>query len=112
MSFSISVTVNTSELERIANQLDAKTADVIRILGFEGLGYSKTYAPFDTGALKASLEVTMIEPAWARISPHVHYAIYQELGTYKMAAHPFLTPAIEQIANKFLSPATWQPLFR
>ncbi len=27
----------------------------------------------------------------------VHYAIYNEFGTYKMAARPFLTPAIEDV---------------
>jgi len=49
--------------------------------------------------------------AWQRIQPEVEYAIYQELGTYKMRAHPFLSPAAETIYSKFVDPATWAPLF-
>ena len=111
MSFSISVTVDTAELERIAGQLDTKSSEVIRTLGFKAEGYAKTYAPVDTGALRDSIHTIDMQPAWVRVQPEVYYAIYQELGTYKMAAHPFLTPAIEQISGEFLSPETWQPLF-
>ena len=51
-------------------------------------------APVDTGALRASITS---KPAGMRcdIGTNVEYAIYQEFGTYKMAAHPFLVPALK-----------------
>lgn len=112
MSFSISVTVDTRELERITGNLDGATDAVVRELAFEVDGWAKTFAPVDTGALRDSIDTQPMNNAWYRIAPHVDYAIYQEFGTYKMAAHPFLTPAAERVMSKFMSPATWMPLFK
>ena len=110
MSVSISVTVDTRELERIANQLEVKKHEVGRMIGPKAESYAKGFAPVDTGWLRSSLQSFMVGKAVARIQSDANYDIYQELGTYKMAAHPFLTPSIEQIAGRFLSPATWSPL--
>jgi HK97 gp10 family phage protein len=45
----------------------------------------------------------------AFVGPCVLYGIYQELGTYKMAAHPFMYPAIEQVGDRWES--DWVELF-
>jgi hypothetical protein len=36
----------------------------------------------------------------AHVGPSVHYAIYQELGTHKMVARPYLAPAVETVASE------------
>jgi len=59
--------------------------------------YAKDYAPVDTGALMASIIVEEpVTPTEAFIGPSVEYAVHQEFGTSKMAAHPFLRPALDQ----------------
>ncbi|MDD5510908.1 MAG: HK97 gp10 family phage protein [Dehalococcoidales bacterium] len=62
---------------------------------------AKINAPVDTGRLRASitnrLEVEK-DQLIGIVGTNVEYAPYQEFGTSKMPAHPFLYPALE--ANK------------
>jgi HK97 gp10 family phage protein len=61
-------------------------------------GESKLNAPVDTGRLRASITHDMDAsalPLWAKVGTNVEYAPYQEFGTSKMAAHPYLGPALE-----------------
>jgi HK97 gp10 family phage protein len=59
----------------------------------------------DTGALKESGWITYEEGLITvgygpGVSGDVDYAIYVELGTYKMAAQPFLVPAFVDACAK------------
>lgn len=60
---------------------------------------AKVRAPVDTGALRSSITGRITEASASRIvgevTPGVHYAIYQELGTSRMAPQPFLFPALD-----------------
>lgn len=58
-------------------------------------GAAKTKAPVDTGRLRSSIS-SMADGLQCEIGTNVEYAIYQEFGTYKMAAHPFLFPALSE----------------
>lgn len=63
---------------------------------------AKGKAPVDTGALRNSIASTFENDGFTGIiGPSVHYAIYQELGTYKMPPHPFMGPAAEEVAPIF-----------
>lgn len=58
-------------------------------------------APVDTGRLKNSI---IIEPTFFGATKYdvfdgVDYGIHQEYGTFKMAAHPFMRPALIQVKN-------------
>jgi HK97 gp10 family phage protein len=44
------------------------------------------------------------------VGPCVEYGIYQEFGTSKMAAQPYLTPAVEAIRAKFENGETYREL--
>lgn len=44
------------------------------------------------------------------IGPCVEYGIYQEFGTSKMAAQPYMTPAVEAIRAKFENGETYREL--
>lgn len=63
-------------------------------------------APVDTGALRSSITVTSegggAGSTSASISPGVNYGIYVELGTSRMAAQPYLFPALERRSEPFL----------
>lgn len=60
-------------------------------------GAAKNLTPVDTGNLRNSITHEM-EKAEARVGTNVEYAPFVELGTVKMAAQPYLNPALE--ANK------------
>lgn len=54
----------------------------------------------DTGRLWGSIEPE-IEEFSATIAPHTEYDAYVELGTYKMAARPYMRPAADMHSPKF-----------
>lgn len=60
-------------------------------------GQAKDLTPVDTGNLRNSI-AHEVEKKEARVGTNVEYAPFVELGTVKMAAQPYLNPALE--ANK------------
>ena len=66
-------------------------------------------APVDQGRLKGSIKFK-VKGDEVQIGTNVEYAVYQEYGTYKMAAHPFLRPALDQ-SRKFLV-ALWADTYK
>lgn len=65
---------------------------------------AKRKAPVDTGRLRSSIwpEVRNAYGATLQgvVGSNVVYAPYHELGTKKMAAHPYLKPALDENAAK------------
>jgi len=112
MNITFTVSVETGGLEKIITNCVELPPAIVEKFGKEVEGFSKSYAPVDTGLLRDTLQSFMVAEATARIQSDVPYDIYQELGTYKMAAQPFLSPAIETGASEFLSPSTWSPLIK
>lgn len=58
---------------------------------------AKRLAPVDTGRLRSSINWRIERDPFglrAVVGTNVHYAVYQEFGTSKMPAHPFLRPAL------------------
>lgn len=91
-----------SEFRFIDNSDKVKEAFEEQILqALEGIGATVTMrakdkAPVDTGALQADIryEVAPEESAvYIGNTKEIPYAVYQELGTSKMQAHPYLKPA-------------------
>jgi HK97 gp10 family phage protein len=67
-------------------------------------------APWDTGALRASIHVESLHPPLQRtIADGVEYGVFQEFGTYRMAAQPFMTPAVERQRPSLTK--AWKELF-
>jgi len=58
-------------------------------------GDAKNLAPVDTGNLRNSI-THEVEGKEARVGTNVEYAPFVELGTVKMAAQPYLNPALEK----------------
>lgn len=79
----------------------AAARGVHRAAGFVA-DLARQLAPVDTGALRASIRVTPDAPA-LRVEVQAGgglpdaRAVYQELGTSRMAASPYLTPAARAI---------------
>lgn len=53
-------------------------------------------APADTGYLKQHIVSSSDGPLSAKVVAEAEYSVYQEFGTRKMSAQPFMTPAVKQ----------------
>ncbi len=56
---------------------------------------AKRLCPVDTGTLRASIHTVKLADAKYAVGSNVEYALYQERGTHKMPAQPYLRPALE-----------------
>lgn len=93
------VKLDTSVLDAIARDLDTNTDNVLKSIAFQVEAQAKPLAPVDTGALVNSINTENKEKNLYWVSDGVEYGIFQELGTHKMAAHPFMVPATEQVGR-------------
>lgn len=55
----------------------------------------------DTGALRDSIVYSVSGPRTVEVSDGVPYGVYNEFGTYKMAARPFFVPAAMKAGEVF-----------
>jgi HK97 gp10 family phage protein len=60
---------------------------------------AKHFSPIDTGRLRASIHIEPLGPLKYQICTNVYYAIYQEFGTSKMKAHPYMRPAAAKVRS-------------
>jgi HK97 gp10 family phage protein len=95
---SISVSVDTSKLDAIIAKLPGNRDKIIKAAAFHILGEARKRAPVATGALRDNSEVVNGD-GYTNVEFRQEYAAYVELGTHKMAAQPFLTPAVEAEAK-------------
>lgn len=79
--------------DKYLNELESRLGVAFDAVGMQIESHAKIYSPVDTGRLRASIthEATNEEGI---VGTNVEYGKYQELGTSRMAGHPFLRPAI------------------
>jgi len=99
-----SVKIDTRVLDKITAEIQPKASRVVNKYGLAITGEAAKNAPLDTGALRSSItsESMMTGDLSFTVQDGVNYGIFQELGTSKMAAQPFLLPAVEAWRQKFL----------
>ena len=135
---SVTTKLDLSGIERFEREFPARAEALVDKVAFDVQGRAQNMAPVDTGALRNSIyTVTRKSDGYrnaasaikaanpeaetaplpipdeelvAHVGPSVEYAIYQELGTSRMAARPFLIPAVEQLRNTWKQ--AWKELFR
>lgn len=56
----------------------------------------------DTGNLRNSITSRLEDDHTVMVGTAVEYAIYNEMGTYKMPARPFLKPAMEDYKDEYV----------
>jgi len=108
----VEIRLDTRELQRIATGLNADVDTVLGILAHQVEGASKALAPVDTGALKNSIETKKVKMNEWRVQDGVEYGIYQELGTSRMAAQPFMVPAVEIVSGNLNDGRIWTRIFK
>lgn len=130
-------TIDTTKLDKIIRDSGANADKIIRTLAFKGAGYAKELAPVDTHALQNSIYVVTQksdgynkaagdakqanpgvntapiptpDKGEASFGPCVDYGAYQEFGTSKMSAHPYMTPAVEQLKKEMADGTTYREM--
>ena len=93
------VTLDTRVLDAMIRDLDRNADQVLHSIALQVEAEAKPLAPVDTGALVNSIHTEKVEDGLYRISDGVEYGIYQELGTSRMAAQPFMVPAISIVSR-------------
>lgn len=87
----------------IAAQYPEKTSMAVRKAAEDIEARAKEEAPVDTGNLRNSIKTeSSSDGLSAAVGTHVEYGIYQEFGTYKMPAHPYMRPAAEAVEPSFI----------
>lgn len=105
------IKIDTRVLDRITAEMRPKVAAIIEEHGFAIASEAAQNAPVDTGALRNSItsESQMTGELQFTVQDGVEYGIFVELGTSKMAAQPFLIPALEHWRTPFYN--AFQELF-
>lgn len=132
--------LDTRELDRIMRQSGLKARQVVKRFAFKVEGYAKMNAKVATGAMKNSIytvadgyngyasaaaqarsknseieTVPIPTPATkdiAHVGPCVDYGVFVEFGTSKMAAQPYLIPAVEQASTEFNNGKSWEEVVK
>jgi HK97 gp10 family phage protein len=104
--------LDTSVLDRITANIKPNARRIVNTYGIEIASDAAANAPVDTGALRSSItsESKMTGDMTFTVSDGVEYGVYQEFGTSRMSAQPFMIPAIEAWSQKFL--AAFAELFK
>lgn len=106
---SVSVKLDTARLDKIITELPGAANETVRSGAFAVEGRAKALAPVDTGALKNSIHSEQETSLLWHVADAVEYGIYQELGTSRMRAQPFMIPAVEATRQQYLD--SWRQLF-
>lgn len=116
----IVVKLDTTRLDEIAANLGVRTDKVVSMLANEVVGNavdsfgespSKPGDPpgVDTGALRASVHAEKVKENTYAAMDGVEYGAFLEFGTPRMAARPWLGPAVFKMMQTFSE--RWKGLF-
>ena len=98
------IKLDTSVLDKMTAEARPKASAIVARYGWTITGEAAKLAPVDTSALRNSItsESRLSSDLLFTVQDGVEYGIFQELGTSKMGAQPFLVPAVEKWSQKFL----------
>jgi HK97 gp10 family phage protein len=103
---SVAVVIDEAALLQMFTRSDGPVAKALTSLAIKVQRQAKRLAPVDTGYLRGSIVWTLATESgrlFALVGSNVEYAWYQEFGTMRMVAHPFLRPALASVLR--LAPA-------
>lgn len=86
------------------NWVDRLVEQRMHVAGQAMVGIARALVPVDTGLLKSTITYTYL-PDTKTLTLHADtgYALFVEQGTYKMAARPYLRPALNAAGPAFLT---------
>lgn len=100
----IHFTLDTAELSKKFDAVEkavggGQARKALLVAALPVVNRAKELSPIETGTLRRSIQAEE-GPGEREVSigTNVEYAVYQEFGTSRMPAHPFLRPALEMEA--------------
>lgn len=100
----VQITMETNNAGLILSEKDAAVIRALTKIGILAEGYAKKaltdQKAVDTGRLRNSVAWAILDDS-VYIGTNVEYAPYVELGTSKMAARPYLRPAVTDHVDKY-----------
>ena len=98
------VTIRFNHLPKLQGQVRELAKLAVLKAAYDIEANAKTVVPVDTGNLKNSIQTMPESDLSATVGPRaVEYAIYVEMGTYKMRAQPYMIPAAERVRPAFIA---------
>ncbi len=93
----VRVRLDASAIRELFDSEDSDVAAELLRRGLKVERAAKRNAPVDTGRLRSSIGTNLghdSDGLYVEVGSEVEYALYQELGTRRMPAHPYLRPAL------------------
>ena len=90
-----------SHVPKVKDAMQQAKDRALEIIGGKAEGYAKRITPVRTGNLRNSITHAQYDEDTEIIGSNVEYAPYVELGTYRMAARPYLRPAAENHSEEY-----------
>ena len=97
MSLTYQFTDNSAAVLRA---LESAAKSGLTAIGESAVSHARERVPVDTGALRDSIEAT-VEGDTLTVGSDKEYALPVETGTYKMAARPYLKPAMSEHSAEY-----------
>lgn len=97
----IKIVIDANDLDIVKEMSDEAVARGLELCGALWESDAKQLAPVDTGRLRNSIEHHPEGNDTMVVGSDVEYAIYQEMGTSRMKAQPFLKPSGEGNVKQF-----------
>ncbi len=102
----IKVQLDTTRLDALTKQAQARAETAVRDTAFQVQVTAQALVPVNTGALRDSLVAEQRGPLIWVVHDGVDYGVAVELGSARVRARPFLTPAVESQRAAFISRLT------
>lgn len=97
------VRFDDAKLRLIVARAPALVTAVLDKTAFDVVRLAQNRVPVDTGATKNSIRSRIVNAFTRRIGPTTLYAIFLEFGTFRMAARPFMVPALDGVRAPFIA---------
>lgn len=91
----------TANMAKASAAIEGAVGDAVREAAMMIERDAKTNVPVDTGRLRGSIASEEKTPLLFEVGTNVEYATHVEFGTSKMAAHPYLEPAVESARSQY-----------
>lgn len=117
-----SIKVDTKRLDELIAKLEPRASNIIKDTALDVEAEAKIHVPRDpqrppqdptqpvTGNLRNSIQAIKKQALLWWVQVGADYGIYQELGTSRIPARPYLVPAVEKLRASFAK--RWGELFK
>jgi len=97
MSLSIKIAQDTATplLQRIVARLKEVWTGELEAVGRAMVEYAQGICPVRTGYLRSTIYFHTVSPLSFEFGASASYAVFVEMGTYRMAPRPFIRPALD-----------------